>query len=84
MAYSIVQHFVLLLQTGHESVLGKVAWSGGVLGVCALDLLIESLDVGGKEAMELKYIALFFRKSRSLVEVGCSQKCIALNSVLVV
>jgi hypothetical protein len=59
----------LLLQARHEGVLGKVAWSGAVLGVCALDLLVEGLDVGGKEAMELERVALFFGESRAFVEV---------------
>ena len=62
MAYSIVQHLILLLQARHEGVLRKVVWSGRVLGVCALDLLVEGLDVGGEVAMKLKGIALFLRK----------------------
>ena len=47
------------LQAGHEGVLRKVARSGVVLGVCAFDLLVEGLDVGGEEAMELECVALF-------------------------
>jgi hypothetical protein len=43
--YLVVQDLVLLFQTRHESVLGKVIWTGAILGVCALDLLVKSLDV---------------------------------------
>lgn len=48
---TVIEDFVLLLETGHEGVLGQVARAGAVLGVGALDLLIERLDVGGQEAM---------------------------------
>jgi hypothetical protein len=81
-SYSIVKHFILLLQTRHEGVLREVVRPGLVLGVGALDLLIERLDVCGEQAMEFECVALLFRKSRALVEVRSSEKCIALASPL--
>jgi hypothetical protein len=50
------------------------------LGIRALDLLVQGLDVRGEEAMELEGVALFLGESRALVEVRRSQECIALKS----
>jgi hypothetical protein len=71
----------LLLQASHKGVLREIIWAGLVLGVRALDLLVEGLDVGGQQAMELECVALFFREGRALVEVWSSKECIALTPV---
>jgi hypothetical protein len=39
------------------------------LGVGAVDLLVESLDVRGKQAMELEGVTLIFRESGAFVEI---------------
>lgn len=59
-SYFVVKHLVLLLHTCHECVFGKIAWARAVLGICALDLFIESLNIRRKQAMELEGVALFF------------------------
>lgn len=59
-SYSVVEDLVLLLHTRHEGVLGEVVRTRAVLGICALDLLIEGLNIGRKKAMKLECIAFFF------------------------
>jgi hypothetical protein len=49
--YSVVEHFILLLQAGHESVFGEVVRARAVLGVCPLYLFVERLNVGGQQAV---------------------------------
>lgn len=75
---AVVQHLVLLLEAGHEGVLGQVARAGAVLGIGALDLLVERLDVGGEQAMELERVALVLGEGRAFVEVGRPEQRIAL------
>jgi hypothetical protein len=70
--YSVVEHFILLLQTGHESILSEVIRTRAVLGVCALHLFVERLDVGGEQAMELEGIAFFLIEGRAFIKVGSS------------
>lgn len=81
MSYPIIQDFVLFLQACHEGVLGEMVRPGAVLGVCALDLLVEGLNVRRQKAVELERVALFLGEGRALVEIGSSQECIALPAV---
>jgi hypothetical protein len=56
----VVQDLILLLHARHERVFGQIIWAGAVLGVGALDLLVERLHVGGNKPMQLELGALFF------------------------
>jgi hypothetical protein len=76
--YLVVQDLILLLQARHEGVFGQISGPGAVLGVGAADLLVERLDVGGNEAMQLEELTLFLCEGRSPVEVWASEECIAL------
>ena len=77
-SYSVVEDLVLLLPTRHEGVLGEVVRTRAVLGICALDLLVECLHIRGKQPMKLECIAFFFGECWAFVEIGSSKERVAL------
>lgn len=53
-----IQNHVLLLHARHEGILRKIIRTGAVLLVRTLHLLLERLDVGGKQAVKSEVVTL--------------------------
>lgn len=65
----VVQNIILGLHACHEGILSQVILAAAVLLVGSLDLIIKSLYIWRKQAVELEQRAFFIWKGRSFVEL---------------
>lgn len=74
LTHLVVQNLILRLHARQESILSQVILSTAVLLVSTLNLLIQVLDIGRKQAMELEGCALFVWKGGAFVELARLEK----------
>lgn len=53
-----IQDCVLFLHASHKGILGQIIRTGAELFVCTLYLLIERLNIGGKQIMKSESVTL--------------------------
>lgn len=66
----IIQHLALHLHTRHKRIFRQIILPAAVLLVRPPDLLVQRLDIGWEQPMQLECLSLFCRKCRALVECG--------------
>jgi hypothetical protein len=72
--HSEIQHFILLSQTGHECVLRQIINPSRILLISSFHLLIQSLNILGKQSSQFERLPLFRRKPSPFVEVWCIEE----------
>ncbi len=74
-----VEDRVLLGHAGHERVFRERVLAARVLLVGSSDLVIQRLDVGREEAVEVEGVAFEGCEARAFVVVGCAEEIAALG-----
>ena len=69
-SYLEEEHFILFLHRRQKRILCEVILAARVLLIRPLDLLLQRLDIGGKQSRQSKVVALLPGEGRALVEVG--------------
>jgi hypothetical protein len=69
-----IEHGILVRHARHEGVLSERIGPAGILLIRAMDLLIQRLDVGGEEAMEVESVTISGGESGAFVVVGCAEE----------